>query len=110
MRRRVDVVKAALAAAALAAFGGLTSAQVSALTGRTRPPYDEASLARAIGVGLDPTGAPLHPGMPRYKMTSEQMAALVAFLKRLGGGGGVDPRLSDDPGKGGAPLPLAGPP
>src|ERR671933_693505 len=106
MRRRVDVVKAALAAAALAAFGGLTSAQVSALTGRTRPPYDEASLARAIGGGLDPSGAALHPGMPRYKMTAEQMAALVAFLKKIGGGGGADPGLSDDVVKVRAPLPL----
>jgi ABC-type branched-subunit amino acid transport system substrate-binding protein len=53
-------------------------------SGRTRPPYTESSLARAIVTGIDSGGNPLQPVMPRYRMTREQIRDLAAFLKRLG--------------------------
>lgn len=49
-----------------------------------RPPYDETSLARAIRGGLDATGKPLDPVMPRYALSDEEMKALSAYLFSLG--------------------------
>ncbi len=48
-----------------------------------RPPYDESSLARAIRGGLDATGKPLDPVMPRYALSDEEMKALSAYLFSL---------------------------
>ncbi len=87
----------------------LTRTQTSPLTRRERPPYTEATLARAIGLGLDPAGAPLHPAMPRYRMTTAQMADLVAYLKQLGKERDADPGLSDEVIRIGAALPMTGP-
>ncbi|RMH16143.1 MAG: hypothetical protein D6696_18900 [Acidobacteria bacterium] len=53
-------------------------------TGRQHPPYTESTLKRAITMGIDPAGNPLHVAMPRYRLTHAQAAALVAYLKRLG--------------------------
>lgn len=53
-------------------------------TGRTHPPYDEATLAQAIRAGLDPAGQVLHPGMPRYDIQDQDLADLLAYLKVLG--------------------------
>ena len=53
-------------------------------TGRLHQPYDEPKLVRAITMGLDPAGNPLHVAMPRYRLTHEEAAALVSFLKVLG--------------------------
>ncbi len=55
-----------------------------ALLGRTHPPYDEKSVKRAIGLGFDPSGNPLNPTMPRYRMSQTDIADLIAYLKRLG--------------------------
>ena len=56
---------------------------VSAL-GRKRPAYDEKLLRRAITLGLDSAGVPLDRAMPRYRMTHEDLADLVAYLKVIG--------------------------
>jgi ABC-type branched-subunit amino acid transport system substrate-binding protein len=87
----------------------LTRPHTSALTRRERGPYDDATLARAISGGVDSGGAPLHPGMPRYRMTNEQMADLLAYLRKLGTASDADPGLTDETIKVGAALPLTGP-
>jgi ABC-type branched-subunit amino acid transport system substrate-binding protein len=51
---------------------------------RPRPAYTEQALRRAILQGLDPAGNVLLPAMPRYAMSHEDFAALVAYLKHLG--------------------------
>ncbi len=87
----------------------LTQKHTSALTRRERQPYDETTLARAIIKGLSPDGTPMHPGMPRYLMTREQVADLIAYLKKLGKESTLDPGLTDGAIKVGAALPLSGP-
>ncbi len=54
-------------------------------SGRTHPAYDERLLKRAVSLGLDPAGQPLHVAMPRFRMSLGDMADLVAYVKRLGG-------------------------
>jgi ABC-type branched-subunit amino acid transport system substrate-binding protein len=87
----------------------LTRPVTSALTRRERGPYDDATLSRAISAGVDPNGARLHPAMPRYRMTGEQMADLVAYLKKLGKSSDADPGITDETIKVGAALPVTGP-
>jgi ABC-type branched-subunit amino acid transport system substrate-binding protein len=58
--------------------------EVTQASGRKRPPYTERALELAITRGLDPGGNKLHPAMPRYQMAHEDMADLVAYLKRVG--------------------------
>ncbi|HYY41577.1 MAG TPA: ABC transporter substrate-binding protein, partial [Pyrinomonadaceae bacterium] len=87
----------------------LTAAHTSALTGKARAPYSEATLKRAISAGLDSSGNRLHPGMPQYRMTAAQMADLIAYLHKLGRESDVDPGLSEAALKVGAALPLTGP-
>jgi cytochrome c553 len=53
--------------------------------GRTRPAYTERLLVRAVCMGIDPAGNELHAAMPRFQMSREDMTALIAYLKRLGG-------------------------
>ncbi len=62
--------------------------------GRTRPPYDRALLSRAIALGIDPAGRDLGPGMPRYRLSIDQMSDLLAYLECLGTdpASGVDDR------------------
>ena len=45
--------------------------------------YDERSLARAIAEGLDAEGAPLGPGMPRFRLDPAELAAVIAYLRRF---------------------------
>jgi ABC-type branched-subunit amino acid transport system substrate-binding protein len=87
----------------------LTRPHTSALTRRERRAYDEKSLALAISNGVDPAGGRLHPGMPQYKMTREQMADLISYLKKLGNEADTDAGITDDTIKIGAALPLTGP-
>jgi ABC-type branched-subunit amino acid transport system substrate-binding protein len=87
----------------------LTHPATSALTRRERASYTETTLARAISLGVDPAGARLHPGMPRYVMTPEQMKDLVAYLRKLGKETDADPGVTDQTIKIGAALPLSGP-
>lgn len=50
----------------------------------TRPAYDEASLRRAITLGIDASGRRLSPTMPRYRLWRDDAGDLVAWLRRLG--------------------------
>jgi mono/diheme cytochrome c family protein len=62
-------------------------------TGRKHGPFDESSFAKAITSGTDSSGNQLLTAMPRYRMTAEQMADLVSYLKRIEGD--RDPRVTD---------------
>jgi ABC-type branched-subunit amino acid transport system substrate-binding protein len=53
-------------------------------SGRKHPAYTDRAIELAITRGIDPAGNKLLNVMPRYQMTSEDMADLVAYLKRLG--------------------------
>lgn len=81
----------------------------SPLTRRERVAYTEATLERAINLGVDSTGGRLHPGMPRYVMSLEQMKDLIAYLRKLGKEADADPGVTDQKIKIGAALPLSGP-
>jgi len=52
--------------------------------GRKHPPYTERGLELAIMRGLDPAGNKLLPVMPRYQMSTRDLADLIVYLKRLG--------------------------
>jgi ABC-type branched-subunit amino acid transport system substrate-binding protein len=87
----------------------LTHAYTSPLTRRQRPAYDESTLMRAITASLDPAGGRLHPVMPHYKMTSAQLADLIAYLKQVGRESDNETGVTDEVIKVGAVLPLSGP-
>lgn len=57
-----------------------------------RPGYDDRSLANALRQGIDPTGRKLDPAMPRYRLSDEDAAELIGYLKSLSceGAPGVD--------------------
>ncbi|GAB3626128.1 hypothetical protein PTE30175_00874 [Pandoraea terrae] len=48
-----------------------------------RDPYTDATIARAIRDGVDSQGRPLSYLMPRFALNDADMAALIAYLKRL---------------------------
>ncbi len=50
---------------------------------RTRPPYAQALIARAIATGVDAAGQPLDPLMPRYQLDAREMKAITAYLLTL---------------------------
>ena len=52
--------------------------------GRKHPPYTVRALELAITRGLDPAGNKLLAVMPRYQMSSTDLADLIAYLKRIG--------------------------
>jgi ABC-type branched-subunit amino acid transport system substrate-binding protein/cytochrome c553 len=52
--------------------------------GRRHPAYTERGLELAITRGVDPAGNRLLNVMPRYQMSKEDLADLIAYLKRLG--------------------------
>jgi mono/diheme cytochrome c family protein len=52
--------------------------------GRRRNAYTSKLLVRAISLGIDASGNRLDPAMPRYRLTHEQAADLVAYLEVLG--------------------------
>lgn len=79
---------------------------VTHASGRKHPPYDERSLKRAISLGLDPAGQPLHVAMPRFRMSLQDMADLAAYMKRLGTE--RDPGVSETSLRVGVILPPAG--
>jgi ABC-type branched-subunit amino acid transport system substrate-binding protein len=62
--------------------------------GQRRPAYAADTLARAIRVGIDSAGKHLDVSMPRYRMRSEDLEDLLAYLKRLETY--LDPGLSDE--------------
>jgi ABC-type branched-subunit amino acid transport system substrate-binding protein len=51
--------------------------------GRRHPGFDERSLARAITSGVDSGGNALDGVMPRYAISQQDLASLIAYLKIL---------------------------
>lgn len=47
------------------------------------PPYTEETVKRAITRGLDPDGKPLDSPMPRWRMSDQDLDAVIAFLKTV---------------------------
>ena len=76
-------------------------------TSRKHGAFDEASFARAVTGGVDPAGNRMLVAMPRYKIHPEDMADLVAYLKRIESD--RDPGLTVDAVKVSALLPASGP-
>jgi len=75
--------------------------------GRWHPAYAEHSLAQAITEGVDPAGAPLAAVMPKYRMSRQDLADLLAYLKRLADD--RDPGITETSIKVGTLLPMTGP-
>lgn len=74
--------------------------------GRHHPPYTERGLELAITRGTDPAGNKLLNVMPRYEMSREDLADLIAYLKRLGKD--LDPGVGEDKIVIGTALPSSG--
>ena len=53
-------------------------------SGRSRSPYSDTLLKRAIVEGLDSDGHVLDFTMPRWQMSDRDLADLIAYLDRLG--------------------------
>ncbi|MBA1203276.1 ABC transporter substrate-binding protein [Pseudomonas capeferrum] len=77
------------------------------VNGRRYPAYSDASVARAIGQGLDPAGNRLDPAMPRFVLSMADQRNLTAYLKRLGEE--RDPGLEEATLRLGTLLPSQGP-
>lgn len=75
--------------------------------GRKHPAFLESTVAAAITLGVDPAGNRLDAAMPRYVMTAQDMADLIAYLKRLEKD--RDAGLSASTVRVGTLLPLQGP-
>ena len=43
--------------------------------------YTDETLIRAITRGVDPSGKPLDPAMPRWSMSNQDLDDLLAYLK-----------------------------
>ena len=80
----------------------------SPLTNRARIAYDRTSLGRAITDGVDPSGAPLHPGMPRYQLSNTQLDELIAYLEVIDTEYDLDPGITPDSIRLGCFLPFEG--
>jgi ABC-type branched-subunit amino acid transport system substrate-binding protein len=52
-------------------------------TGRTHGPFNESSFIRAVINGVDANNNALLIAMPRYNLSPEDMADLIAYLKRI---------------------------
>jgi ABC-type branched-subunit amino acid transport system substrate-binding protein len=52
-------------------------------SGRAHGAFDEKLFTRALLQGIDPSGNPLAVAMPRYNMSQEDIADLIAYLKRI---------------------------
>src|SRR5215208_80083 len=51
--------------------------------GRKHPAFSEASFTRMLTAGVDPAGNKLSVAMPTYRMPQQDMADLIAYLKRI---------------------------
>jgi len=51
--------------------------------GRKHGAFDEALFTKALTQGVDPAGNELAKAMPRYQMSPEDVADLIAYLKRI---------------------------
>jgi ABC-type branched-subunit amino acid transport system substrate-binding protein len=83
------------------------SYDVTAATGRQRPAYTERSLERAITEGIDSGGNKLQAVMPKYLMSTQDLADLIAYLKLVGKD--RDPGVTETSIKIGTVLPTRGP-
>jgi ABC-type branched-subunit amino acid transport system substrate-binding protein len=75
-------------------------------TGRQHGPFNEASFIRAVVNGIDSNGNDLLVAMPRYKLSPEDVADLIAYLKRIDSD--LDPGLTESNIKVGLILPTQG--
>jgi ABC-type branched-subunit amino acid transport system substrate-binding protein len=75
-------------------------------TGRKHGPFDEASFARALSDGVDPVGNQMLAAMPRFRMSPEDLADLIAYVKRIEDD--RDPGVTDTTLRVGTLLPSAG--
>ena len=62
-------------------------------SGRKHGAFDEKLFTKALTEGIDPSGNELAKAMPRYKMAPEDIADLIAYLKRIEAD--RDPGLTD---------------
>jgi len=76
-------------------------------SGRTHHAYTDHSLERAIMDGYDPAQNRLLAAMPRYRLSRDDLADLISYLKRLDAD--QDPGLTADCIKVGTILPSKGP-
>ena len=51
--------------------------------GRKHPAFSEVSFIRTVTSGIDPAGNKVSVAMPTYRMPQQDMADLVAYLKRI---------------------------
>ena len=75
--------------------------------GRKHGPYDEKLFALSLVHGTDPSGNQLAVAMPRYQISPEDLADLVAYLKRIETD--RDPGLTEETITIGTILPKTGP-
>ena len=75
-------------------------------TGRKHGAFTESALIRAVVNGVDPDGNELLVAMPRYKLSPEDMADLIAYLKRIDTD--LDPGLTETTITVGVVLPSSG--
>lgn len=52
--------------------------------GRRRGPYDATRFFDAITKGMDSSGRPLDPAMPRYRLSMTEASDLMAYLQEVG--------------------------
>lgn len=74
---------------------------------RKHPAFTEQSFAASITDGMDPAGNHLDTAMPRYQLSSSDIADLIAYLKRLSTD--YDPGLTETTIRVGTLLPAKGP-
>jgi ABC-type branched-subunit amino acid transport system substrate-binding protein len=75
-------------------------------SGRKHGPFDDAKFTRSVVEGIDPSGNELAVAMPRFKMSAEDIADLIAYLKRIEND--RDPGLTETSIKLGTLLPTKG--
>jgi len=75
--------------------------------GRSHPSYDEQSLADSIVDGIDPADNVLDSTMPRYAISADDLADLIAYIKRLEFD--LDTGMTEKSIRIGTMLPLEGP-
>jgi ABC-type branched-subunit amino acid transport system substrate-binding protein len=75
-------------------------------SGRKHGPFDERLFTRSVVEGIDPAGNELAVAMPRFKMPAEDIADLIAYLKRIDSD--RDPGITETSIKVGTLLPSKG--
>ncbi len=87
----------------------LTAPRETAPAQPGRPAYDETTLLRALGEGIDPGGRPLVAGMPRFHLAPAQASALIDYIRIVGTDADLAPGVTADEIRIGTVLPLSGP-